>query len=148
MGGKAAAHLDFLTKTVLPLVRSKYRCDEKAPGLVGSSLGGLFGLWAAQYRPEAFRAIASLSPSVWWAETALLRLTPAEGPRPALWLDTGTDEGTETVTNFHACVARLKALGWKEGVDLRSLVVKDGVHQETAWADRANAFLAFLAAEL
>lgn len=147
-GGQAEAHLDFLLEQVLPMVRASYRCDDKPPALMGSSLGGLFGLWAAQHRPEAFRAIAALSPSVWWAEKAVLRLMPAEGARPTLWIDTGTDEGTETVANFHACVARLKALGWKEGTDLRSLVVPEGVHQETAWADRANAILAFLAERL
>lgn len=146
-GGGAQEHLDFLLYEVAPLIRSKFRVKHGAQSLIGSSMGGLFGLWTAITHPGAFRSIGVISPSVWWSNQAVLELELGEGPRPRVWIDMGTREGKTSVQQFYNACRRLKDLGWKEGQDLRPLLVEGGTHHESAWADRAPSILRYLLAE-
>lgn len=146
-GGGAKEHLDFILYEVAPLIRARFRVDPAARYLVGSSMGGLFGLWAAIAHPGAFRGIASLSPSVWWARQAVLSVPLGDGPRPRVWIDMGSRESKAMVQQFHGAVRRLEDLGWKKGEDLRPVLVKGGSHHESSWADRSSSVLRFLLAD-
>lgn len=145
-GGGAAEHLDFILAEVAPRIRAKYRVQAGPGSLVGSSMGGLFALWAAVARPGAFRSVASVSPSVWWAQQAVLRVPLGAGPRPRVWIDMGSRESKTMVLQFREACQRLTELGWREGRDLRSLLVKGGTHHESAWADRSSSILRYLLA--
>jgi predicted alpha/beta superfamily hydrolase len=145
-GGGAKEHLDFILYDVVPLIRERFRVEPGPASLVGSSMGGLFGLWAAVAHPGAFRSIGVVSPSVWWANEAVLRLPLGDGPRPRVWIDMGTREGRTSVQQFRAAVRRLTDLGWTEGTDLCPLLVEGGTHHESAWADRAGSIMRFLLA--
>ncbi len=143
-GGGASLHMDFLCKEVDPFIRKHYRTKEKPAALVGSSLGGLFGVYAALQYPEQFSSIAALSPSVWWADRAILSLPKVPGKRTRLWIDVGTGEGESRVKNLSALYERLVLLGWQPHHELRSLVVSGATHSEIAWADRLNTVLLFI----
>ncbi len=146
-GGGALQHLEFLLYEVAPLIRSRFRAQDGPGSLIGSSMGGLFGLWAAIAHPGAFRSVAVVSPSVWWARQAVLRIPPGDGPRPRVWIDMGTRESKTMVNQFQSACERLQALGWREGRDLRSLLIKGATHHESSWADRSSSILRFLLAE-
>jgi uncharacterized protein len=70
--GRAAELLTFLTDEVKPFVEERYDVSAGST-LFGSSLGGLFVLYALLQRPEAFDAFISVSPALWWDDRLLLR---------------------------------------------------------------------------
>jgi len=147
-GGGAEEHLAFILEEVDPCIRRRYRVTPGPGCLVGSSLGGLFALWAAIAHPTAFHAVAAVSPSIWWGRGAILTLPLADGtPRARVWLCMGSNEGQGAEKAFELAIARLHALGWREGDDLMGLLVKGGHHHESAWADRSPTILRFLCAK-
>jgi predicted alpha/beta superfamily hydrolase len=146
VGGGASKHLDFIRLDVDPLVRRKFRVNEEPAVLVGSSLGGLFGLWTALAHPETFRAIGALSSSIWWSDQAIVNepFLGNETTRPRLWVDMGTNEGEDSIHHLWLAYQRLKELGWNGETNLRCVVVRGGTHNESAWADRLPAILRYL----
>lgn len=64
--GRAPEFLDFLTKEVQPFVEERFAVSDDGSTLFGSSLGGLFTLYALLQRPGAFDAYISVSPAIWW----------------------------------------------------------------------------------
>lgn len=75
--GGADAFLQFLTGELRPFIASQYDVDPARQILVGSSLGGLFSLYAMLKRPGAFAAYGANSPSLWWNEGELFRIEEA-----------------------------------------------------------------------
>jgi predicted alpha/beta superfamily hydrolase len=65
--GHAAEYLRRLEHDILPFIDRSYRTDPSYRVLGGSSLGGLFTLYALFERPELFRAFIAPSPAVVWA---------------------------------------------------------------------------------
>lgn len=70
--GRAAQFLDFLTEEVRPFIEREYEVAQEGSVLFGSSLGGLFALYAMMERPDAFDAYISVSPAIWWGDGLLL----------------------------------------------------------------------------
>lgn len=143
-GGGAWEHLDFLLNEVIPQVREVARIEPGPGCLIGSSLAGLFGLWASIEQPAAFRRVAAVSPSVHWAGASVLATPLGAGPRPQVRVDMGTWEGPTAAWQLGAARATLRSRGWVEGQDLSCVRVPGGVHHEAAWADRAADLLRFL----
>ncbi len=67
--GGAEAFADYLIDEVLPMVRSRYR-TQPSTILAGHSFGGLFALDVAATRPDVFRGVIAMSPSLWWNDSA------------------------------------------------------------------------------
>src|SRR5207247_1389462 len=86
-GGQGERYLDYLVHTVKPLIDERFRTlPERAhTGIAGSSLGGLISLYAFFRYPEVFGFTAALSPSLWFANAAILafveQATPPAGGR-------------------------------------------------------------------
>jgi predicted alpha/beta superfamily hydrolase len=70
--GRAAPFLDFLIEEVIPFIEEEYEVADGGSVLFGSSLGGLFTLYAMMERPDAFDAFISVSPALWWGDGFLL----------------------------------------------------------------------------
>jgi uncharacterized protein len=62
--GDAAKFLAFLKKDVIPFVEKNYHADSSKRVLMGSSLGGLFTLYAMFTEPGLFYGYISASPAV------------------------------------------------------------------------------------
>lgn len=66
--GKRSGHgggfLQVLESQIIPFVEEEYRADPAYRVIGGSSLGGLFVLYAAQERPGLFRGVIAPSPAV------------------------------------------------------------------------------------
>jgi len=71
--GRAAQFLDFLTQEVRPFIEGRFAVADGDSTLFGSSLGGLFALYALLERPEAFDAYIAVSPAIWWDDGYLLQ---------------------------------------------------------------------------
>ncbi|WP_217581800.1 alpha/beta hydrolase [Lysinibacillus sp. GbtcB16] len=72
--GKANQFLDFIEHELMPTVEKEWPINKKKQAVVGHSLGGLFTLYALCARPHLFSHIVAGSPSVWWADNAVLKV--------------------------------------------------------------------------
>jgi predicted alpha/beta superfamily hydrolase len=71
--GNAPAFLSVIENEIIPLVEREYRASPSYRVLAGSSLGGLFTLYAMLARPGLFSAYVAASPAAQWADDWLLR---------------------------------------------------------------------------
>src|SRR5256886_4618891 len=80
--GTGDRYLDFVTHTVKPIVDAQFPTlpDRRHTGIAGSSMGGLISLYAFFRYSESFGFAAALSPSLWFADGALLDVV-ARAPR-------------------------------------------------------------------
>jgi len=143
-------YLDFVTHTVKPLVDGQFPTlpERSHTGIAGSSLGGLISLYAFFKYPEVLGFVAALSPSLWFADGALLDLV-ARAPRVPgrLYLDVGTREGEQTVALGRRLRDLLLTKGYDPRHDFRWVEDRDGVHHESAWGRRFRKALPFLLRE-
>lgn len=72
--GGADPFLDFLTRELQPFIAERYDVSGRDATLLGSSLGGLFTLYALLTRPAAFSGYIAVSPALWWDNGALFEL--------------------------------------------------------------------------
>jgi predicted alpha/beta superfamily hydrolase len=146
-GGRAADHLRMLVEELKPQIDARYRtlADSRSTAIGGSSLGGLFSLYAALTRPDVFSRAAAVSPSVWWDARAILRDVGAfmGATRPRLWVDIGGREGDEALTGARALRDALRARGWSPD-EFRYHEQRRAEHNERAWAGRVRRVLEFL----
>lgn len=70
--GHAKEFLAVIENEIIPLVEHEYRAEPSYRVLVGSSLGGLFALYAMLARPGLFSAYVAASPAAQWADDWLL----------------------------------------------------------------------------
>jgi predicted alpha/beta superfamily hydrolase len=147
-GGRADRYAKFLLEEVKPFVDREYRTlsDSHHTGIGGSSLGGLVSLYLGLKHSRVFGKIAALSPSVWWNQLVIDRFvqTTSVKPRPRIWLDIGTREGTRIVRDVEKFRDSLLEKGWKLDHDLHYERVEGAEHNEAAWAQRVSPFLQFL----
>lgn len=161
--GKGDSYLDFITRTLKPLVDADFRTlpDAAHTGIAGSSMGGLISLYGFLTRPQVFGLCGSFSPVFWINGDALYQVTQTHTANPGrVYLDTGTAEGivyanlgtTETISQADANdayrdgVRRLRDGLAGRGYAERLLYVEDegALHNEAAWAKRLPAALRFL----
>lgn len=149
-GGGGDRYLDFLAESVKPLVDRSFRTDPRpeATAVAGSSMGGLISLYALYRHPEVFGAAGALSPSVWFADRAILRYVErwSAAARGRLYLDVGAGEGPGPVADVRALRDILVDSGRRLGDDLDYVEDEDGTHHEAAWGRRARRALPWLLA--
>jgi predicted alpha/beta superfamily hydrolase len=150
-GGRARAYGKLIVGELKPLIDREYRTlpDAVNTGIGGSSLGGLVSLYFGLQHPEIFGKLMVMSPSVWWANAAILKEVSKvrHKIRQKIWLDVGAKEDTRP----EIYVAQVKKLrdaliekGWVPGDDLAFAEDADGGHNELAWGHRAPSALKFL----
>lgn len=147
-GAEADAYGRLLAEELKPFIDAAYRTlqDPHYTGLGGSSLGGLVSLYLGLTRPDVFSRLAVMSPSVWWDRRAILRYVRNAHPKPRLrvWLDIGSAEGRQHVTNLRLLRTGMLKAGWVEGEDLHYEEIDGGTHSERAWAARFDRVLEYL----
>ena len=115
--GGADAFLRFLVEEVKPAIARDLPVDPTRDALFGHSLGGLFVLHTLFTRPDAFRAYAAISPSIWWNDRAILEeerrfaASPAPAGRRLLIAVGGLERQRAMVNDAEALAARLSRLG-------------------------------------
>lgn len=151
-GGRAKRYGEMIVEDLKPFIDREYRTlpDAANTALGGSSLGGLVTLYLGLFRyPRVFGKIIVMSPSLWWANRAILRRIANLRKKVAvkIWLDTGTCEGSHP----EACLRDGRELnrlltekGWRSGVDLIYHEEEGAEHNEKAWGARMRTALSFL----
>jgi len=150
-GGQAKGYAKLLIERVKPFIDGEYRTlpDRVNTGLGGSSLGGLVTLYSGLRFPETFGKLIVMSPSVWWANRAILREVRnlLRKSDQKIWLDIGTCEGPNPqvcITNTEQLRDALISKGWKLGYDLEFVRDEGAGHDEKAWGARMRSALNFL----
>ena len=146
-GGQGERYLDYLVHTVKPLIDERFRtlADASHTGIAGSSLGGLISLYAFFRYPEVFGFTAALSPSLWFANAAILEFVErAPHVRGRVYLDVGLREGPAHVALARRLRDILVDKGYEPRVELRWVEDREGRHQESAWGRRFRKALPFL----
>ena len=146
-GGKGDRYLDYLIHTVKPLVDKRFRTlpDRAHTGIAGSSLGGLISLYAYFRYPSTFGFAAALSPSLWFANAAILDFAEHAPRVPGrVYLDVGLREGHAHVMLARRLRAILLAKGYESYRELRWVEDQEGRHHESAWGRRFRKALPFL----
>ncbi|GAB2490460.1 alpha/beta hydrolase [Algoriphagus taiwanensis] len=70
--GGAEEFIQFLKEKVFPTIEREYKVDRSSRGILGHSLGGLFGAYAYLQHPELFSKYILIAPSIWWNQSELL----------------------------------------------------------------------------
>jgi len=149
-GGQGPAYARYLIEQLKPAIDARYRTmpDAAHTAVGGSSLGGIMSLWLAMHHGDVFGAALVVSPSLWWDDEFPIRDVartplPMSVDRPRLWLDMGTNEGPQAITQLRKLRAQLFARGWQR-TTLNYVEVAGGTHDEGSWAARVEDMLRFL----
>ena len=148
--GEADDYLRFVVEVVKPWVDGQYRTrrDRAHTGIAGSSLGGLTSWYAAFKYPRVFGRIGVFSPSYWIAPQAFELEGQRKLPRDTrMYQVTGGHEGDkkdseETVELSTRMDTMLRQDQPK--LQLRSVVVPEGEHNERSWRKQLPAALVYL----
>ncbi len=152
-GGRADEYGRMLTGELKPFIDATYRTlpQGEFTGVGGSSLGGLFALHMGLTRPDVFSRVAAMSPSLWWANRAILREISALPSRlpVRIWLDVGRREGRYTIAQARHLQDILRGKGWRKNrraalADFRYLEAPRASHDEFSWGARFDKVLKFL----
>lgn len=150
-GGGARGYGRFVVEELKPFIDSQYRTlpECTSTGLGGSSLGALATLYMGLKFPDTFCKLIVMSPSVWWADRAILRQirTARLKQNQKIWLDVGTLEGhnpqavVDDATQLRDILVKK---GWRPGEDLIFVRDEGAAHNEQAWGRRMRDALRFL----
>jgi predicted alpha/beta superfamily hydrolase len=147
-GGRAGTYGKFLTEEVKPFIDRHYRtrADRENTATGGSSLGGLVSLHLGLANPTIFGKLLVMSPSVWWADRAIIQQVRKIRVKPEtrIWLDIGTQEGGSSLQDVRQLAAELVDKGWRFGHDLILHEDEGAGHNEEAWGKRVRDALRFL----
>lgn len=146
-GGEGARYLDWIAGELKPFIDANYRTQPgpDTTAILGSSLGGLVSLAAAERHPEVFGCVAAVSPSLWWNGGSVIDRWKAKPPPVRrLWIDMGDRERTGLVE----ALRRLEQAARPAcGASLHAEVIPGGRHDEPSWSARLGRILTFLFAE-
>jgi predicted alpha/beta superfamily hydrolase len=144
LGGEGARYLKWIATELKPFIDATYRTKpgRESTAIVGSSLGGLISLAAAENHADTFGLVAAVSPSLWWNRGSVIERWKQKTPKiDRLWMDMGDKERagmTDQLRRFEQ-VVRAGFTG-----RLHVEVVPGGTHDEPSWAARLGRILVFL----
>jgi predicted alpha/beta superfamily hydrolase len=131
-GGDGPKFLTYLEQTILPTIEQRYRVDASHRIVSGSSLGGLFSLYAFFEKPELFHSIISISPAAGWDDRYLFkREREFQAAHPALnhriWLSVGDSEWAHFTQSAKEFFEQFEASAY-DGVNLKVRIVEGERH--------------------
>lgn len=140
--GEGVGYLQWITTVLKPRIDATFRTlpARVHTAVGGSSMGGLFALYALLAGAATFGAAWALSPALWYADGAIFRwLRRQPAPCGRIHLDIGLLEGDEEVFDVRRMRDLLLDRGWTQGGTLRYLEDPDGHHDEASWGRRVDA---------
>lgn len=132
ISGGAPAFLRFIKEAVVPFVEKNYRGDSTERALSGSSLGGLFALYAMYQEPTFFERYIAISPAADWDGDYLAKLDAVYAKNnktlnARLFLSYSTDEYKPFGDPIAALQQQIKKRNY-QGLALKNYVMQDVRH--------------------
>ena len=146
-GGNGTAYLRWITEELKPMIDREYRTDPArgSTGIMGSSLGGIISLAAAEERPGTFGRVAAVSPSLWWNSGSVIDRWTTRRPCPQrLWLCMGDRERKGLDAELRRLEAAIRGVQDMTTLRLHAEIVPGGTHDEPSWSARLDRVLVFL----
>lgn len=147
VGGKGDAYLEFIYNTLIPQLKSTFKCEEKVY-FGGSSMGGVIACYAALAYPDQTAGIFGLSNAFWVAcDSFIMRIKQFEGELPKIYLDLGDLESREPFEMAYVrdCEERIEAaLALWKPAKMRREIIHNGVHNEASWHQRIEEILRWM----
>ncbi len=158
-GGNAEPFAKWIAEDLKPQIDREYRTQSKrnSTWIGGSSLGGLFSLYAVVQHNETFGSAIAMSPSLsWgnegmnsWIESSRNRVTKPTN----VWVDFGGKEGTtengarENVERFERFQRTLSTLVQRQDSNFTvgGRLFPEAKHNESAWRERFAEAIQFIA---
>lgn len=140
--GRGAAYARFVAETVKPAVDISFRTlpGRADTAILGSSMGGLISLYTTYMRGDLFGCCGAMSPSLWVAGGAILKMAPPPSSAGArFYVDNGDQEPSAQRLALH-----LEQAGYQPGRALCYVVGAGEGHTEAAWARRLPGALRYL----
>jgi len=128
--GKAPRFLEFIKKELIPFVESRYRTVRDDRTLMGSSLGGLFTLYALFHETGLFSRYVLTSPSLQWDNeiaSSYEKSYAAKSSQLPVRLFMAMGELEPGVTGFQKFVDQIKGRNYKD-LDLQSRLLEGTGH--------------------
>jgi predicted alpha/beta superfamily hydrolase len=147
--GRGEEYYAFLATRLKPYIDAHFRTKPEAryTGVVGNSLGGLAAFYLGYRHPETFGLAGCMSPSLWTADSQLIRDVAADGrPRHTtrFWIDGGEKDAADIEIIAPRMTKILIEKGWREGDDVAFQLGYGHVHGRTAMRERLRDALYFL----
>jgi enterochelin esterase-like enzyme len=155
-GSLAGATTNFVIRELLPFLVNHYPIQVHDITYAGFSLGDLMALDIAWHYPDYFSQVAVFSGALWWRERAIDdgyndsdRIMHAQirnatdKPDLKFWFQTGTlderddrdgDGVIDSIQDTLECISELEQKGYKWGLDIRYVEIKEGEHNTRTWA--------------
>lgn len=155
-GGEGDLYVEFLVKSLKPLIDEKYRTlkNKENTFIAGSSMGAFISLYAGYKYKEVFSAIGAFSTATWFKKEKLMefiRNNFIKGTK--VYLDVGTKETSDEsnkeyfnniyVQDTKDLAELLLELGQDEE-DLYIIIDEGAEHSEASWRRRFPEFLQWI----
>ena len=147
-GGNGENYVKFIVEELKPLIDGQFRTRPQRDStfIGGSSLGGLISLYAGILHPGVFGGIIAMSPSIWWADGAIINWLLEHniaGYPGRIWVDMGTREGEEAISSARKLAAEI-AKGAPAFKGMRYREFSGATHSERSWRLRLHFPLQYL----
>jgi enterochelin esterase-like enzyme len=151
--GGGRRYVEFLVKELLPKLRqtlgARLKDGPDAMVMIGSSLGALISLLAAELYPDVFRRVAAMSPATDFNNCEVIgrmkELGSALSGPSKLYVDCGgAGKYEDGVTDTRRLAVVLNSIGYKEDDNFKYLERPGDDHNEEAWERRLPHALQFL----
>ena len=144
-GEKGAAYIDFVVRTVKPLIDSTYRTKPDRGNTIvgGSSAGGIISFMLVWEHPDVFSKAICMSPAFkalsadGWDYTRVVQNSKDKKENVFFYLDNGgVGLESQLQPGIDEMIRVLKSKGYKEGEDFVFVSDPTAQHFEAAWAKR------------
>lgn len=137
--GKGKDFLRFLTRTLKPFIDQKYRTHRNRlqNGVGGSSMGGLFALYASLMHPELFGKSLIFSPSLWVSEKLIFDVEHFFEPfEYKAYFYAGGNESPDMIPQIKDLLhlIRRRSYGYEKRMKAQISINKEGNHHESQWS--------------
>ncbi len=144
-GDKGTAYMNFVVKTVKPLIDTTYRtkADRKNTIVGGSSAGGTISFMLVWEHPEVFSKAICMSPAFkslsaeGWDYVRVIQASSDKKKDVFFYLDNGgVGLESQLQPGIDEMIRALKAKGYEEGKDFVFVQDSAAKHSEADWAKR------------
>lgn len=140
--GEADKFFAFIRNELIPFIESEYRVSSKDRTLHGTSLGGLFTLYALFQHPETFQRYFAGSPSISWDEAFMYDLennfaTSHKDLPVRLFMCVGGLESEKYINNMNKMAELLRSRDYPN-FELETLIFDNETHGSTVSASIAR----------
>lgn len=134
----------FLFHQLMPAIDALYPTEKSRAGIIGSSLGGLFSLFAMSEHRGIVSKVGALSPSLQWDEGKLINRFEQIDRGEDIFLVAGQQESAPLRNYTSRLYHLLRGNGWNVSTHFQGALDPNGSHNEISWRSQLKLVLPFL----